>query len=89
MEFDAEGSFVVPDIAPGRYFLEMVLPSGRVHLTDPLDLPDRETLRRNYQIDDSLADERHDIGGGHRLDERLLHRFPGRGPVPLVGGGQG
>lgn len=56
VESDADGAFVVPEIAPGEYFLETVLPSGRVHRTEPFDLPDRDALRRNFEVDDRLAD---------------------------------
>lgn len=49
---DAEGRFVVPELAPGDYFLETLLPSGRVHRSDPFTVPDRVTLHRIYEVDE-------------------------------------
>ena len=57
VESGDDGFFALPSTAPGAYFLEVVLPSGRVHHTDPFDLPDRDALRRNFEVDDRLADE--------------------------------
>lgn len=35
---DADGRFALPPLATGEYFLETVLPSGRLHRSDPFDL---------------------------------------------------
>ena len=43
---DQEGRFLLPRLAAGEYFLETILPSGRVHRTEPFRLPDRDTVRR-------------------------------------------
>lgn len=36
---DEEGLFRLPRLAPGEYFLETVLPGGRVHRSDPFAVP--------------------------------------------------
>ncbi|MEM7582907.1 MAG: carboxypeptidase-like regulatory domain-containing protein [Acidobacteriota bacterium] len=43
---DAEGRFVLPPLAAGAYFLETVLPSGRVHRSSPFELPSPDSARR-------------------------------------------
>ncbi len=43
---DAGGHFALPRLAQGEYFLETVLPSGRIHRGDPFELPDLRALRR-------------------------------------------
>ncbi len=48
------GRFRLPEIAPGEYFLETLLPSGRVHRTDPFEVPDRNTLRRHYEVNERV-----------------------------------
>ena len=42
---DADGRFDLPPLAAGEYFLETVLPSGRVHRGEPFQLPAREVAR--------------------------------------------
>lgn len=43
---DASGSFEVPSLAAGDYFLETVLPSGRVHRSDPFTVPEKPATER-------------------------------------------
>lgn len=38
---DSEGAFVLPEVAPGSYFLETLLPTGRLHRSEAFDLPQR------------------------------------------------
>ena len=42
---DGDGCFVLPPLAEGEYFLETVLPSGRVHRGEPFELPALEVVR--------------------------------------------
>lgn len=51
---DDDGRFELPELAPGDYFLETVLPSGRVHRTELFTVPDRDALRRQYEVDERL-----------------------------------
>jgi hypothetical protein len=53
----ADGRFAIPELAPGEYFLETLLPSGRVHRSDPFELPDRDALHRLYEVDEREAGE--------------------------------
>lgn len=43
---DRTGLFQLPRLAAGEYFLEAVLPSGRVHRSEPFTLPTLDRLRR-------------------------------------------
>lgn len=43
---DETGSFEIPSLASGDYFLETVLPSGRVHRSDPFTVPERSAVER-------------------------------------------
>lgn len=52
---DGGGSFVLPAIAEGRYFLETLLPSGRVHRGEPFDLPSERAVRVAAVADDVVA----------------------------------
>ena len=42
---DADGRFALPPLAAGEYFLETLLPAGRVHRSDPFLLPSPEAAR--------------------------------------------
>ncbi|MEM8932350.1 MAG: carboxypeptidase-like regulatory domain-containing protein, partial [Acidobacteriota bacterium] len=48
---DAEGQFRLPPVQAGRYRLEARLPSGRIHRSDAIDLPDLTTLRNDIGPD--------------------------------------
>lgn len=50
---DADGRFEIPPLAAGEYFLETVLPSGRVHRGDPFLLPAPEIARRQTAASES------------------------------------
>ncbi len=54
---DTDGRFALPRLAQGEYFLETLLPSGRVHRGEPFDLPAPEAVRRR---DDAFARLRRD-----------------------------
>ncbi len=43
---DADGRFILPRLAQGEYFLETLLPSGRVHRGEPFALPVPAAVRR-------------------------------------------
>ncbi len=43
---DADGRFTLPELAAGEYFLETILPWGRVHRSAPFLVPDPESYRR-------------------------------------------
>ncbi len=47
IEGDGEGRFELPPLAAGVYFLETLLPSGRVHRGEPFELPDPGELGRS------------------------------------------
>ncbi len=53
---DADGRFVLPPLAEGEYFLETVLPSGRVHRGEPFELPALEAVRLQAGDDDAVWD---------------------------------
>ncbi|MEM7356654.1 MAG: carboxypeptidase regulatory-like domain-containing protein, partial [Acidobacteriota bacterium] len=55
VETDAEGRFVLPKVAQGEYFLEALLPSGRVHRSEPFFLPSPGVARREATSDPSAA----------------------------------
>ncbi len=42
---DTEGRFALPRLAEGAYFLETLLPSGRVHRSEPFELPEPSAAR--------------------------------------------
>ncbi len=43
---DADGRFALPKLAEGEYFLETLLPSGRMHRGEPFALPAPEAVRQ-------------------------------------------
>lgn len=49
---DGDGRFALPALAAGRYFLETILPSGRVHRSDPFDLPGVAAVRAQAAASD-------------------------------------
>ncbi len=45
---DDEGHFKIPGLASDDYFLETILPSGRVHRSDPFTVPERTAVERHF-----------------------------------------
>ncbi|MEE8526775.1 MAG: hypothetical protein V3T72_22810 [Thermoanaerobaculia bacterium] len=79
-----DGRFTVPALAEGEYFLETVLPSGRVHRSDPFALPAAAGLRFALAVDE-LSSVSWDLGdldvlGGLALQVQV--RDPDGVPIP-------
>lgn len=79
-----DGSFVVPALAEGEYFLETVLASGRVHRSEPFAVPAAAGLRFALAVDE-LSTVSWDLGnlevlGG--LDLQVEVRDPDGVPIP-------
>ncbi|MCP3958836.1 MAG: carboxypeptidase regulatory-like domain-containing protein [bacterium] len=51
---DEDGRFLLPRLASGEYFLETLLPSGRLHRTEPFELPGRDAARRQAAVPDAM-----------------------------------
>ncbi|MCP4655223.1 MAG: hypothetical protein GY856_07370 [bacterium] len=90
---DEDGRFTLPELAAGEYFLETVLPWGRVHRSDPFLLPDPESYRRELgeSVDKSLTWDvgEIDVADGLAVEFRVRD-FAGRPIVGAqVGGTQG
>lgn len=81
---DEDGRFTVPALAEGEYFLETVLPSGRVHRSEPFVLPAAAGLRFALAVDE-LSTVSWDLGeievlGGLALQVQV--RDPDGVPIP-------
>ncbi len=79
-----DGRFTVPALAGGDYFLETVLPSGRVHRSQPFTLPQAAGLRFELAVDE-LSTISWDLGDLDVLDGLALQvqvRDPDGVPIP-------
>lgn len=52
---DETGRFELPPLAVGEYFLETLLPSGRMHRSEPFLLPSPQAARRETTTDSSAV----------------------------------
>ncbi len=90
---DADGRFALPALAAGEYFLETLLPSGRVHRSDPFELPSETALRTAAAVDDvtPVAWDLGDIDVADGLVVELRVRDPEGQPIAgaVVAGRQG
>lgn len=55
VETDDTGAFELPPLAPGDYFLETLLPSGRLHRSEPFSVPSLEIARFRAGTPDEKA----------------------------------
>jgi len=88
-----DGRFEIPPLAPGRYFLETLLPSGRLHRTEPFDLPALADLRLETAAEDGdrvvweLGDV--DVADGLTVEFRVRDGDGDPIPTARVSGRQG
>ncbi len=82
---DAEGHFLLPRLAQGEYFLETLLPSGRLHRSESFELPDPSQVRRET----GAAEGQEVVWALGRIDvaDGLVVRFEVRDPRgrPIAG----
>lgn len=83
---DAEGVFELPPLVAGEYFLETILPSGRVHRSEPFELPTADAMREDTgaEAGESVAYELPVIDVGEGLVVEVIAVDAAGDPLPGV-----
>lgn len=77
-----DGRFTLPALAPGEYFLEALLPWGRLHRSDPFTVPEPDVAETGTALEDRVVWDvgTFEVAGGLVVEVRVTD--PDENPLP-------